>query len=71
LTNILVVPGWNENVNGFRRPSAQIARLIPAAEPKNGLSEGIVPSGLILRTLPSRVASVCEFAPLALSPTAT
>jgi hypothetical protein len=44
---------------------------MPVADAKNGLSEGTVPSGLILTTLPSRFVSVCEFEPFALSPTAT
>ena len=31
LMNMRPVPGWKANVNGLRRPSAQIARLAPVA----------------------------------------
>ena len=65
------VPGWTANVNGLRKPSAQIARLAPVAVPKNGLSDGIVPFELMRRILPRRLASVCELLALAFSPTAT
>jgi Calx-beta domain len=40
---------WTANVNGLRSPSAQIARLAPAAWAANGLSAGIDPSRLIRR----------------------
>jgi hypothetical protein len=68
--NILVVPGWNAKVNGFRKPSDQIARLFPVVLLKKGLSVGIEPSELMRNTLPSKLVSVCEFEPLAFSPTA-
>ena len=71
LMNIRPVPGWKAKVNGLRRPSAQIARFAPVAVLKNGLSVGIDPSALMRRILPSRLPSVCAFAPFALSPTAT
>ena len=61
--NIRPVPGWKANVNGLRSPSAQMARLLPVAASKNGLSVGIVPSVLMRRILPSRLLSVCAFAP--------
>ena len=34
-------------MKGLRRPRAQIERLLPVVEPKNGLSLGIVPSELM------------------------
>jgi hypothetical protein len=71
LTKIRPVPGWIANVKGLRTPSAQIARLAPVAEPKKGLSVGIVPFELIRRILPRRLASVCALLGTAFSPTAT
>jgi hypothetical protein len=71
LMKIRPVPGCTANVNGLRRPSAQMARLAPVAVAKNGLSEGIVPSGLIRSILPWRVVMDVAFAEFALSPTAT
>ena len=68
--NISVPAGLNANVNGLRRPSAQIARFLPVAELKNGLSVGIVPSVLMRSILPSTLPIDCAFAPLAFSPTA-
>ena len=47
--------GLDANVNGFRRPYAQMARLSPVVVLKNGLSVGIVPSGLMRRILPWRL----------------
>jgi len=41
------VPRWKAKVNGLRKPIAQIARFLPTAVAKNGLSVGIVPSALI------------------------
>ena len=46
LMNNAAGAGLNANVNGLRRPSAQIARFLPVAVLKNGLSVGIVPSAL-------------------------
>jgi hypothetical protein len=61
--NIRVVPGWNVNVYGFLKPTAQIAWLTPVGEPVIpgkvfGLSEGMEPSALIRSTLPNRLVSV-------------
>ena len=39
------------NVNGLRRPRAQMARLAPVAVVKNGLSVGMLPSALIAEDL--------------------
>jgi hypothetical protein len=69
--NIWSVSGSKANVNGFLKPSAQMARFRPLAVEKNGLSTGIEPSALIRRILPRRLASVCELLETALSPTAT
>ena len=60
----------------MRKPTAQMARLAPVAVPPSpsklvGLSAGMLPSGLIRRTLPSRVVSDWALGPLAFSPTAT
>ena len=70
LMNIRPVPGWNANVNGLRRPSAQIARFAPVAVSIERVRVGIAPSALMRRILPRRLPSVCAFAPFALSPTA-
>src|SRR6266550_6572254 len=67
--NIRVLPGWNAKVKGLRNPRAQISFRAPAVL-KKGLSVGIVPSELMRKTFPRRFASVCEFDPLAFSPTA-
>ncbi len=64
------VPGWKAKVKGLRRPRAQMARLFPVAWLKKGLSVGMDPSALMRSILPSRLERVCEFAPLAFSPTA-
>jgi hypothetical protein len=64
------VPGWKLKVNGFLRPRLQIERLAPLALVKKGLSLGMLPSGLIRSSLPSRFASVWELAEFEFSPTA-
>jgi hypothetical protein len=69
LMNMRPVSGWKAKVKGLRTPRAQIARFCPVAVPKKGLSLGMVPSALRRRTLPSRLARVCEFAEFAFSPT--
>ena len=74
--NIVPVPGWNVNVNGFRKPAAQIARFAPVVVPAIpamlvGLSDGMVPSALMRNIFPSRLEMIWAFAPFALSPTAT
>ena len=71
LMKIRPEPGCTAKVNGLRRPSAQMARFTPVAVPKNGLSDGMVPSALSRRTLPRRVSRLWELAPTPLSPTAT
>jgi hypothetical protein len=58
-------------VNGLRSPSAQIDRFTPEALLKNGLSDGMLPSALIRRTLPRRLPKLWELLPFAFSPTAT
>src|SRR5215212_1804082 len=61
----------NAKLYGLRSPSAQIARFLPVAVEKNGLSLGIDPSLLMRKILPNRVVNACELAPLRSSPTAT
>ncbi len=61
---------WTSNVNGFLKPSAQIARLIPVVLLKKGLSLGIMPSRLMRSIFPSGVPRLCAFDPTAFSPTA-
>ena len=70
MANILPVPGWTAKQYGLRRPSAQIARYLPRALSKNGLSVGIEPSGLILTILPWNVSSLWLGIPAVCSPKA-
>jgi hypothetical protein len=69
--NMRVPAASKAKVNGLRRPLAQIARLFPvySGSLKNGLSEGMLPSLLILSILPSRFDGDCAWLPLAFSPT--
>ena len=64
-------PRLTANLNGLRRPSAQMDRLGPWAVATNGLSDGIDPSGSRRNILPNRVDIDCELPSVALSPTAT
>jgi hypothetical protein len=70
LISMRPVPGWIANVKGLRSPRAQIARLLPVVDPKNGLSLGIEPSGFRRSILPSRLLNDWEFEPTAFSPAA-
>ena len=76
LTTSRPVPGWTAKLNGFRSPTAQMARFAPVVVPLTpgnavGLSAGIDPSGLRRRSLPRRLDRLWLLAGSAFSPTAT
>src|SRR5689334_10381616 len=66
LMSIAPVVRRTSNVNGLRKPSAQIARLTPLVVPKNGLSVGMVPSALKRSIFPNGVVMLCALEPVAL-----